>query len=566
MRLLIVLLTFWCTVLVQAQDVTIPASPDSTCSFKNITTTESEMLCRLKRKVVPPPAPPPPPIVTNNLTLTVAGGPNLPLDGTTALVTATTTGATPTTIALSRDGNPSFGLMAQQLDGTWTFVWCVSASCWGNAIGAHVLTAVATYPDGTTTSATSNLMVGTVIVTPPPSPPPTGPTFYAAPNGNDSQAGTSAAPWKTITKLIASLTAGQTGLLKDGTYEEGQLVFLTSGTASAPITLRAEHPGLAIISSTSGSQPGISAYASYITLDGLRLQVSPRNVNATTYTSSNAHIRAWEGSTNFVARNLILDATPYRDTAIKIAHANSLIENCVIHNELELFNVNRGIVRNNSVDTGGPNGTYILTKGGGRDIAIYNNTVRLTKPTSNGGILIGGSSGNQWTYDPSTGTEAYNVAVYNNIVINETGSPQTGLAMRGAKDSLFFNNIVVGAFLQMTLGGASGQLMPSNANPRFLNNLVTCQGGPSMGSWLYTGTVTVDYNNFFNCTSIPGQAHPVSGDPRFVSASDYHLQAGSPALGTGTAVTVVPFAGSALDVSKNKDGVTRTSPWNLGLY
>src|SRR5918997_3911694 len=44
---------------------------------------------------------------------------------------------------------------------------------------------------------------------------------YAAQTGSDSNSGTYSAPYKTAEKLVRSLSAGQTGCLRGGTYTEG---------------------------------------------------------------------------------------------------------------------------------------------------------------------------------------------------------------------------------------------------------------------------------------------------------------------------------------------------------
>ena len=76
-------------------------------------------------------------------------------------------------------------------------------------------------------------------------------------------------------KAASTLTAGQTGIVSDGTYTEAWLVFINhSGTVNARITLKAEHQGLAILSSTSSCNPSIDLHASYITIDGLHITVT----------------------------------------------------------------------------------------------------------------------------------------------------------------------------------------------------------------------------------------------------------------------------------------------------
>src|SRR6266540_3120819 len=70
--------------------------------------------------------------------------------------------------------------------------------------------------------------------------------FVDAARGDDGNAGTAPAPWKTLTHALRRLKPGDTLYLRGGTYHEK--VFLRrSGTAEAPITI-ASYPGeLAIL-------------------------------------------------------------------------------------------------------------------------------------------------------------------------------------------------------------------------------------------------------------------------------------------------------------------------------
>jgi hypothetical protein len=57
-----------------------------------------------------------------------------------------------------------------------------------------------------------------------------------SPAGNDSAAGTEAAPFRTFRKLISVLQPGQYGCVRGGVYDEDPTIRM-SGTASAPITI-----------------------------------------------------------------------------------------------------------------------------------------------------------------------------------------------------------------------------------------------------------------------------------------------------------------------------------------
>ena len=400
----------------------------------------------------------------------------------------------------------------------------------------------------------------------------TGQVYYVSPGGSDGNAGTASAPWRSIQAAAQHLQAGETAVLMDGTYEEGSIVFANSGTAVNPITIKAQNKWGAVLSSISGARPAISIDKSYITIEDLRISVSPNNSGSTTYSSKNASVRAWNtldpsvsnpstGTQGFTARGLLVDATSAsRDTGIKTNQDFSVIENCVVHNEIETVNTNGTIIRNNTVYDGGPYGTYILGKGGTRNLEIYNNVVHMTRPGA--GILLGGATGIQWAFDPSTGVEIYNSVAYNNVVLNETGDSSQGLfGIRGAQDSAFVNNVGVGGQLFLGLGGASN----GNTNPVFQNNILVGTGGSATGGWdgYWSGSLTVDHNNFYNYGSAPSQAHPITGNP--LLTADWHLQPGSPALGTAGWVSVAGFNSSSLDVTLNKDGVSRTI-WNAGIY
>lgn len=73
---------------------------------------------------------------------------------------------------------------------------------------------------------------------------------YAAVTGSDSGTGASTAPFKTVQKLIDSLSAGQTGCLQAGTYDSAgnrDIKFRTGGAVGKPVTLTSAPGGRATI-------------------------------------------------------------------------------------------------------------------------------------------------------------------------------------------------------------------------------------------------------------------------------------------------------------------------------
>ena len=60
-------------------------------------------------------------------------------------------------------------------------------------------------------------------------------TYYVAKTGSDSNPGTEAQPWLTITKAANTIVAGDTVYVKAGTYSE-QVIPANSGTSGSYIT------------------------------------------------------------------------------------------------------------------------------------------------------------------------------------------------------------------------------------------------------------------------------------------------------------------------------------------
>ena len=373
------------------------------------------------------------------------------------------------------------------------------------------------------------------------------------------------------------MVAGDTVVLLDGSYEEGSVVFNRSGTASKPITFVAQNKWQAILNSTSGCQPGFSIKASYITVKNIRLSVSPRNAQCGIYTSSNVDIRAWNtinptpsnpttGSAGFVADGIKTDGGLARAESVKSNQDFTIIQNSEANNALEIFNSKNSIIRNNLVTGQDKFGISIFAKGGVRNAQIYNNVVR-NKVSEGLGIYLGGYSCDTCFFDTSAKIEAYNSVAYNNVVVNESGGRMYGLIFAGAKDSAFFNNVVIGGQVFLLQGGYNSGFRASTTNPTFRNNIVTCNANAVGWTGQYAGTLTIDSNNFYGCSGVPAQANAVVGDPMLVNqASDWRLQTNSPAMNRGAAASITGYDGVNIDVSRDKNGVVRTAPWDLGIY
>ena len=129
-----------------------------------------------------------------------------------------------------------------------------------------------------------------------------GSVFYVSPDGNDSNPGTAPKPWKTISKAAATLQAGDTVYVSEGTYRE-RVVPRLSGGPGHPITYAAVKEGT-------------------VTLDGADV-VLPDDLAGVFEINS----RSWITVNGF----RIVNAGPNRDSAgiMVIASSDVIIKNCI---------------------------------------------------------------------------------------------------------------------------------------------------------------------------------------------------------------------------------------------
>jgi len=98
-------------------------------------------------------------------------------------------------------------------------------------------------------------------------------TYYVATTGNDSNAGTEAAPFKNVQKAVGIVRAGDTVIIKAGRHRAFELRN-KHGAAGMPITFKGE-PGAIVDRNLGGGNGGFRPIevfgGSYITIDGLEL-------------------------------------------------------------------------------------------------------------------------------------------------------------------------------------------------------------------------------------------------------------------------------------------------------
>lgn len=112
-----------------------------------------------------------------------------------------------------------------------------------------------------------------------------GVTYYVSTAGNDSNAGTLAAPWRTIQKAANTVHAGDTVLVMSGTYNE-VVTMVTSGNAASGYITFANYPGQSPIVDGTGLSINSSGQNGLFTLQGTFSYIVIRGFEIRNYSSS----------------------------------------------------------------------------------------------------------------------------------------------------------------------------------------------------------------------------------------------------------------------------------------
>jgi hypothetical protein len=285
--------------------------------------------------------------------------------------------------------------------------------------------------------------------------------LYVATNGSDSNTGTQAKPYKTITKAAAAAKAGTTVHVAAGTYS-GNVTTKTSGTASARIRFVSDTKwGAKIIGS--GSEAMWTNNGNYVDISGFDI-TGPGRLGVLNYASntliSNNHIHnltmsgGCTGSGGAGAVNATYTASN-GDMIGNVVHDIGKPGAC--NGVQGLYSSNKGgKIMNNVVYRVSAFGIHLWHAA--TDVTIANNTVFANGTTGmGGGIVIG-------VGDSPGGVQLKNTKVFNNIVVNNPrgGIQQycySGQSCIGSGNTVQ-NNLVSGSatLVGMKVGSATGTI------------------------------------------------------------------------------------------------------------
>jgi hypothetical protein len=318
--------------------------------------------------------------------------------------------------------------------------------------------------------------------------------LYVAPTGSDSNAGTQAAPLKTIARADAKASAGYTIHVAPGTYKvaasgltSAGILTTKSGTAAARIKFVSDVKGAAKIV-VSGIGSAWSSKGSYVDIDGFDISGSGRHGilaggNNLTITNNFIHDLTVSGGCNGnggagidtygTVGNIVINANVVRNVGYK------MIGTC------------------NTV-----HGIYV---------ANAKNTVTNNVVSGNAAVGI-----NQW-HGATAGTIVNNTVFHNKIGIlfgQGDGGMTTGSANNYAANNIVYDNKTYGIVEGGKMGG----------NNRYVNNLVTSNGTNLSVKGAVSGTIT---------------SNPLFVNYQATGTGNYHVNNGSPVIDRGTA-TLAP--------------------------
>jgi hypothetical protein len=437
-------------------------------------------------------------------------------------------------------------------------------------------------------------------------PPPTGLQLYVATTGNDANAGTAAAPWRTIQKAMNSATPGSTVNIMAGTYNE-RLTLGVSGTAGNYITFQPN--GFSVPAGGCGGYTGTPCGGDQVILDYTSLGTVTDGIPFLEI-NGKSYVRI-QGLTfqNFTTRetNFLLN------WGVRIEGAANYIEmkySKFLHNK----------------ETGPWNGCCALAhfqiRGPASNVWAYGNEIGDVVTNYGEALTSSGSSNftaeENWFHDTDalglTNYQGASGSVFRHnkfeyISIRRDGTvwynnAACALYVDGGNTSLIERNFIDHAGVGIEALSEPGQ--PATHDVTIRNNVVrnSNQHGIVMGTWYsntdgssvyninaynntfygnnngvvirpmqsatvnwennivannannYVNTLNwnpgnTDYNLYFGGNTGPG-THNVTSDPLFHNAAtgDLSLKSGSPAINTGDPSTLASVAG-AVDFAGN---------------
>lgn len=385
-----------------------------------------------------------------------------------------------------------------------------------------------------------------VLATPTPIPATANNTVWVAPppTGSDSNNGTHAAPYATITKAVTSGNggnlAGWTVAVEDGKYTPSNSTYLAllsnkTGVAGSPITIQAQHNLGATLDGGTTTDTGFDfdPGVSYITIQGF---VMKGFYGGAVWANGGSSLVAADANNN--VRVLWNDITNNPGNGIVAAEYSTNIT--IKYNEID----HSGIAP--SPCNGQYHGVYLrATNAQISSNVFHDNNCGYDIQYAN---KVAGQSP---SFDEYNNTFGYHSGSHTNVVLYSAVSGAQTPSLDSEND-LFTES----ANAALPILCYSGSVNPTNTpigSPKIIAkyDMWTNTAGTQLVSC--TADVTSSNNQFQLPDFVAGNSPPTG-----TTASGYQLLSGSKAFGNGTALTSF--------VLKDFYGDTPTSPWTIGAF
>lgn len=412
-----------------------------------------------------------------------------------------------------------------------------------------------------------------------------GTTYYVADSGGDDTfPGTLAQPFKTIQKAVDTVLAGDTILIKAGTYN-ARVLLSTSGTAALPITIQAFDTGVVLDGTgITWNPPGTAnPFNGLFDLFGIS-HVVFNNLSLTNSTYAGFFM---ENCTNITISNCQTDNTV--SSGIGVWSCDSImVDNNTVQRAcngggeecITLANTSNSEVKNNEVfnNIGGVlGGEGIDVKQGSHHVKVHHNHVHHL----NGRLGIYADAYDAYTHDieiynnlvhdiPDSGIAVAseggglleNILIYNNLIYNNTyGAIEVGgwTTVAGTTNTPIHNVKIINNTLYNNQDGINiDNAFAENISVK--NNIIS----QNSGEQIVIGATPAIQVSVFNClidgASLITGTNAIMAAPQFIdiSTQNFHLSINSPAINTGTQTDSPSFD---LDDANRNDGLP-----DIGAY
>lgn len=376
-------------------------------------------------------------------------------------------------------------------------------------------------------------------------------TLHVSPAGTAGGDGTMASPL-TLEAAARRATPGTRILLAAGTYTETSYVENLIGEPARPIAIVADGD-VTIDAGGQGEALHFSAIQ-YVVIEGITIRNATGNgINIDNGTSITAFV---------VLRDLVVSGvgTGGNSDCVKLSGIDDFwvlggdLSGCNAGDAIDMVGCHDGVIRGVHIhDTPGGG---IQAKGGSSGTIIHGN--RFTDVAGRS-VNAGGSTGDPYFRPIDAPYEAQSLYIFANVLERSGADFGAPIAYVGCDGCVFANNTIIEPLrwvARILQERTEARFVPCR-NGVFANNIVVFDVADiaafvNVGGGTAPETFMFDHNLWFARDDpsfagpdIPAPIPPETGsiiqmDPAFATATDYHLQTSSPAIGAGRTLTGVP--------------------------